>query len=167
MAPNSEYSMTPADASTLMDVATLDLAMRREALDLYLQRNGADSLVELFAQFIGMANSVAENCAEMSDTVLIVECGIHPEKFDSVNLPTIIGACQGVMLAGRCDPSGACYGCAYRLGSIANQSPMATSDAEHMAHDQKGLMCHADLDEAGEPTKVCVGHAKANKSHEC
>lgn len=35
MAPNSEYSMTPADASTLMDMATLDLAMRREALDLY------------------------------------------------------------------------------------------------------------------------------------
>lgn len=163
MPANSEYSMTLSDAMDLAGIAQFDLVMRREALTSYLQRNGSQRLVELTAQLIGMANSVAENCAEMSDQVLIEECGVHPDKFTSVNLPTIIGACQGVMIARKCDPAGACYGCAYRLGSIANQSPITTSDAEFMAHDQKGFMCHAHLDEQGEPTKVCVGHAKAAK----
>ena len=163
MPANSEYSMTHSDAMDLAGIAQFDLVMRREALTSYLQRNGSQRLVELAAQLIGMANSVVENCAEMSDQVLIEECGVHPDKFTSVNLPTIIGACQGVMIASKCDPAGACYGCAYRLGSIANQSPITTSDAEFMAHDQKGFMCHAHLDEQGEPTKVCVGHAKAAK----
>lgn len=164
MPANCEYSMTPSDASYLANIALLDLPMRRERLNYYLERNGSQSLAELFAQFIGMANSVAENCAEMSDQVLIEECGVHPDKFTSVNLPTITGACQGVLIASKCDPAGACHGCAYRLGSIANQSPITTCDAEFMAHDQKGFMCHAHLDDQGEPIKVCVGHAKASKS---
>lgn len=164
MPANCEYSMSPSDAADIAIIALLDLPMRQECLSYYLEKNGSRSLVDLFAQFIGMANSVAENCAEMSDQVLIEECGVHPDKFVSVNLPTIIGACQGVMIASKCDPVGACYGCAYRLGSIANQSPIATSDAECMAHDQKGFLCHAHLDDQGEPTKVCVGHAKATKT---
>lgn len=162
MPANCEYSMTRSDAIDLAGIAQLDLSMRREALTSYLQTNGLQRLVELLAQFIGMANAVAENCAEMSDQVLIEECGVHPDKFTSVNLPTIIGACQGVLIASKCDPKGACHGCAYRLGSIANQSPITTCDVEFIAHDRKGFMCHAHLDERGEPTKVCVGHAKAS-----
>ena len=110
-----------------------------------------------------MANSVASSCAEKSDQVLIEECGVHPDKFNSVNLPTLIGACQGVTIASKCDTAGACHGCAYRPGSIANQSPITTCDAEFMAHDKKGFMCHAYLDGDGEPAKFCVSHAKAAK----
>ncbi|WP_124426962.1 hypothetical protein [Pseudomonas orientalis] len=156
--------MSRSDAQDLAGIAQLDLPMRRQALTKYLQLNGSQRLVEFMAQLIGMANSVASNCAEMSDQVLIIECGVHPDKFTGVNLPTIIGACQGVMIANKCDPAGACHGCAYRLGSIANQSPITTCDAEFMAHDPKGFLCHAHLDGDGEPTKVCVGHAKAAKS---
>ncbi len=164
MPANCEYSMSRSDAQNLAGIAQLDLPMRRQALTKYLQLNGSQRLVEFMAQLIGMANSVASNCAEMSDQVLIIECGVHPDKFTGVNLPTIIGACQGVMIANKCDPAGACHGCAYRLGSIANQSPITTCDAEFMAHDPKGFLCHAHLDGDGEPTKVCVGHAKAAKS---
>ncbi|AZE95187.1 hypothetical protein C4J96_3072 [Pseudomonas orientalis] len=164
MPANCEYSMSRSDAQDLAGIAQLDLPMRRQALTKYLQLNGSQRLVEFMAQLIGMANSVASNCAEMSDQVLIIECGVHPDKFTGVNLPTIIGACQGVMIANKCDPAGACHGCAYRLGSIANQSPITTCDAEFMAHDPKGFLCHAHLDGDGEPTKVCVGHAKAAKS---
>jgi hypothetical protein len=153
--------MDKSDAVNLAGMAHLDLENRRSALEVYLQINGPRRLVEFTAQLIGMANSVAENCAEMSDQVLIEECGVHPDKFTSVNLPTIIGACQGVQIASKCNPKGACHGCAYRLGSIANQSPITTCDAEFMAHDRKGFMCHAHLDEQREPTKFCVGHAKA------
>ncbi|MBA2924247.1 hypothetical protein G9Q84_15280 [Pseudomonas sp. P7] len=155
--------MEKSDASNMAGMAQLDLEGRRSALEVYLKIHGQRRLVEFTAQLIGMANSVAENCAEMCDQVLIEECGVHPDKFTSVNLPTLIGACQGVMIASKCDPAGACHGCAYRLGSIANQSPITTCDAEFMAHHRKGFMCHAHLDAEGEPTKVCVGHAKAAK----
>ncbi|MCT4498825.1 hypothetical protein N0U25_13560 [Pseudomonas sivasensis] len=163
MPANCEYSIEKSDASNLAGMAQLNLEGRRSALEVYLKTHGQRRLVEFTAQLIGMANSVAENCAEMSDQVLIEECGVHPDKFTSVNLPTLIGACQGVMIASKCDPAGACHGCAYRLGSIANQSPITTCDAEFMAHHRKGFMCHAHLDAEGEPTKVCVGHAKAAK----
>ncbi|WP_342649149.1 hypothetical protein [Pseudomonas sp. REB1044] len=164
MPENTEYSMTPDDALLVAGIGQHALAARRAMIQALLDQYGSEKLVEILAQFIGMANSVAANCAEMSDMVLIHECGVHPDKFSSVNLPTIFGACQGVQIASKCDPAGACHGCAYRLGSIANQSPITTSDAEFMAHDRKGFMCHADLDEQGEPLRVCVGHAKAARA---
>jgi hypothetical protein len=159
----TDYSPTADDAMDIAKLAKVDLAVRRETLTHLLATHGAGRLVEMFAQFIGMANAVVANCAEMSDMVLITECGVHPDKFTGINLPTIVGACQGVLLASKCDPAGACHGCAYRLGSIANQSPITTDDAEHMVFDPKGFMCHAHFDDQGEPTKVCVGHAKSAK----
>ncbi len=166
MTENTDYSMSPADAELIAALCKHDLGARRSMTKAVAEQFGVERLVELLAQFIGMANSVAANCGAMSDMVLIEECGVHPDKFDSVNLPTILGACQGVLLAGKCDPAGACYSCAYRLGSPANQSPIATSDAEFKSGEPRGFMCHAHLDERGEPTKVCVGHAKANKQQD-
>ncbi|MFJ5297437.1 hypothetical protein ACIQAL_13040 [Pseudomonas sp. NPDC088368] len=163
MPANTEYRMSPRVALELAGIVQFDPAKRVELLAEFLERNGEHNLIEFFSQFIGMANSVVANCAEMSDQVLIEECGVHPDRFTSVNMPTIIGACQGVVLASLCDPKGACHGCAYRLGSIANQSPIATSDAAYKAHDPKGFLCHAYMDETGEPRRACVGHAKANK----
>lgn len=163
MSGHTDYTMTPRQAEDIASLANLPLAGRVRGLTEYCEKHGVESLVELFAQFIGMASSVADNCRDMTDLVLISELGMHPDKFDSVNLPTILGACQGVALAAQCDPAGACEGCAYRLGSMANQSPMATSDAAYMSFDQKGFMCHAETDDRGNPTKVCVGHAKAFK----
>ncbi|MNJ54567.1 hypothetical protein D3C77_500150 [compost metagenome] len=137
---------------------------RGQALTAYAEQYGQAHLVSLFTQFIGMANSVVENCAAMTDLVLITEMDMHPDRFNSINLPTIAGACQGVALAAQADPAGACEGCAYRLGTMANQSPMATSDASYMAIEPRGFMCHAEVDECGRPLNVCVGHAKAWKA---
>ena len=163
MPANTEYMMAPTVALELAEIVQNDLVGRIELLTKFLNRREGKSLIEIFAQFIGLANSVVENCAAMSDQVLIEECRVHPDKFTSVNMPTILGAFQGVVLASGCEPAGACHGCAYRLGSIANQSPIATSDAAYMAFNSKGFMCHAHTDDAGEPTRVCVGHARACK----
>jgi hypothetical protein len=164
MTAKTDYIMTPEQASDIAGLAQMDSIVRASVLRAYAEVHGQEDFIRLFAQFISMANSVVANCREMSDQVLIEECGVHPDKFDSVNLPTIIGACHGVMIASRIDDQdGLCHGCAYRLGSIANQSPITTDDADFMAHDARGFMCHAETDEHGEPTKVCVGHAKAAK----
>ena len=164
MPANCEYTMKNTDALWLTPIAQADQRQRITQLSEYSRLNGELRLIELFAQFIGMANAVAENCSQMSDQVLIEECGVHPDKFTGVNMPNMIGALQGVVLASGCSTAGACHGCAYRLGSIANQSPITTADAAYMAFDRKGFMCHAHTGEDGEPTKFCVGHAKAHKS---
>lgn len=164
MSEETEYSMTPEQAMLLSKASRTPLQDRRALFSSYAVAHGSEGLIELFSQFVGMANSVAENCREMTDLVLIAEIGMNPDRFDSINLPTILGACQGVMLAARCDPTGACHGCAYRMGSIANQSPMATTEAAYMSFHQKGFMCHEELDDQHHATKVCVGHAKAFKS---
>lgn len=164
MPANTEYNLAPTVALELAGIVQSDdLAHRVELLTKFMHLRTEKSLIETFAQFIGLANSVVENCAAMSDQVLIEECGVHPDKFTSVNMPTILGALQGVVLANGCEPAGACHSCAYRLGSIANQSPIATTDAAYMAFNSKGFMCHAYADDAGEPTRVCVGHARACK----
>lgn len=160
---NTDYDIAPTVALELAGIVKIGLERRIELLTALLHSRGEKSLIEAFADFIGMANSVVENCAAMSDQVLIEECGVHPDKFTSVNMPTILGALQGVLLASSCEPAGACHGCAYRLGSIANQSPIATLDAAYMAFNSKGFMCHAYIDHAGEPTRVCVDHARACK----
>ncbi|WP_426237391.1 hypothetical protein [Pseudomonas sp. TWP3-2] len=163
MSECTDYTMTTQQAADVTALVGVPLAGRISLLTDYCNEHGSERLVELFAQFIGMANAVADNCRNMTDLVLIGELGMHPDRFDSLNLPTVLGACQGVVLAAQCDPAGACEGCAYRVGSMANQSPMATSDAAYMAFDQRGFMCHAETDDRGNPTKVCVGHAKAFK----
>ncbi|HEX8590717.1 hypothetical protein [Pseudomonas sp.] len=165
MTAKTDYDMTPQQASDLSGWAQMQLPDRVMMMTHYAATYGQAKLVELFAQFMGMACSVTENCKEMTDTVLVSEYDAHPDRVESINLPTIIGACQGVMLAGHCDdPAGACYGCAYRIGSVANQSPDATSDAEYQLCDPRGFLCHAEVDDDGNPTKVCVGHAKAAKA---
>lgn len=159
----TDYSMSTDDALLIAGMSQYDLATRRDMVGAVLATEGPGRLVEMLAQLIGMANSVVINSKDMTDTVLITEYGAHPERVVGINLPTIVGACQGVLLAAKCDPAGACYGCAYRLGSIANQSPIATSDAEYVADDARGFGCHAETDVHGNATKVCVGHAKAAK----
>ncbi|WP_456292117.1 hypothetical protein [Pseudomonas sp. AK106] len=161
MPANTEYNMAPTVALDLARIVQSDLAHRVELLTTFMHLRGEKSLTETFGPFIGLANSVADNRAEMSDLVLIDECGVHPDKFKSVNMPTILGAFQGVALASGCEPAGHC--CACRFGSIVNQSPIATTDAAYVVFNSEGLMRHAYIEDAGEPTRVCVGHATACK----
>lgn len=61
------------------------------------------------------------------------------------------------------NPRGTCPGCAYRLGTPANTSPVTTSDAIYCRQELSRFYCHADLDDQGNPVRTCVGHAKAMK----
>jgi hypothetical protein len=161
---NLEYELDADDAEALKGMVVLPPAVRRAAIERYLNINGLDATLNLFSQSLGMANAVAQNCREMSEMLIVEHCDMHPYAAENINLPTMLGACMGAALTSKCQPTprGACHGCAYRLGSIANQCEPTTIDAEHMIHDGKGFMCHADLDEHGQPTKVCAGHAKAS-----
>jgi hypothetical protein len=52
------------------------------------------------------------------------------------------------------------------LATHANQSGATTVDADDCARDgEHDFWCHLDLSEKGEPTKKCVGWARARAAH--
>ncbi len=157
-----DYTLTPAQASELAGAVLVPADVRAELLRRYAAKHGTDALAELAAQLIGAANSVVANCREMAELQLI-DFGIHPYTAEKVNFPTLYGAMGGVVLASGTKQDGLCHGCAYRLGTIANQCQSTTGDAAHCAEEAQDFMCHEKLDDSGEPTKKCVGHARAVK----
>jgi hypothetical protein len=139
----------------------LPFDLRVQLLQQYLTKHGVDALTQLFAQFIGMANSVVANNREMAELVLISEGNVHPHTAEKINLPTLFGAAMGAKNSLGIAQGPLCIGCAYRIGSAANQSPVTTIDAQSCKEDGEKFMCHENLDGSGKPTKLCVGHAHA------
>ena len=160
------YQIDPADAKSLMGVVLLPADFRLLALRKMAEERSADDMLALFAQVIGMANTVAQNCREMVELLLVTHGDYHPYEAEKANLPTLYGALQGVLLAAQVpqDQKGMCHGCAYRLGSSANTSPITTSDALWQQKNLDQFFCHEDLDDQDCPTKRCVGHAVAAKT---
>lgn len=151
-----DYSMSEDHAKSLAGIILLNLELRRLALAKIAKIEGPDAIVEMFAQFIGMANSVLSNSHDFLEIAGIVEAGLTDRQAGQINFPTHFGALMGVGLAKYgCEKM--CAGCAFRLGSHANQSPATTSDADWCGHPgEQAFMCHEDLDEGG-PTKICAG----------
>lgn len=162
MSAPTDYTMTAAQASELAGVVLVPADLRTQALRRYAATHGTDALAELAAQLIGAANSVVANCREMAE-ILLIDHGVHPYSAEKVNFPSLYGAMGGVMLASGTKQDGLCHGCAYRLGTVANQCASTTSDALSCAQDAQDFMCHEKLDSRGNPTKQCVGHARATK----
>jgi len=161
---NLDYSISKEAAREIMGATLLPVEYRLQALLEFSKNHGHWALITLFANFIGMANSVVANNREMIELLMITEGGHHPHDADKANLPTIFGALNGIALAEGIDQSKTCAGCAYRLGTPANQSPVTTCDADLVLQPfEPSFMCHEDLDEHGNPYRKCTGYTQAKK----
>lgn len=160
--PATDYDIAPEVATLLMGIALLPAAERRNAL-VYLGRQfGAGALIDAFAQFVGLANSVASNASEHAQNLLVEMGQVHPHTAEQINMPNIVGALQGLQLVPGIDPAPLCHGCAFRKGSIANQCFPTTLDAELCSQPhERPFMCHEDVDEQGKPKCACRGFAQA------
>jgi hypothetical protein len=154
-----DYTLSAHDARELKGMVLLPCEFRIELLKRYASSHGQDALINLFAQFIGMANSVVDNARESAEMVLILG-GMNPYEAEKLNTPSLFGAIQGVELASTVDQRKTCVGCAFRLGSMANQSPITTTDADDCVKGNDRFMCHEDLDCDGAPTRACAGHSQ-------
>jgi hypothetical protein len=159
----ADYSFSADEAKALMGITLLPNDLRHRALVAFMQERSVHALIQAFAQFIGLANSVVENNREMVELILITEGGMHPHTVEKANLPTIFGALNGVILTDGVDQTKTCGGCAYRLGTPANQSPCTTVDADWCAKTEDKFLCHQDLDHKGNPTRKCTGFTQARK----
>lgn len=158
-----DYAFDEDEARELMGAVTLPHDYRAMLLTKYAADRGTIALAELFSQFIGLANSVVANNREMAEMVLIAEGGMQPHEAEKINLPTLFGALNGVLLAQDVDQAKTCGGCAFRIGSCANQSACTTADVEWCLSGEDQFMCHENLDDAGNPTRKCTGYTQARR----
>lgn len=164
--PATDYEIRPDLASLLYGVATMPFEERVLALGAIGHKYGARELLELFAQFIGLANSVAENAKEHAQDLLIVMGGVHPHTAEKINMPCVLGALNGLHLVEGIDTATVCHGCAFRKGAIANQCWSTTMEAEQCTTPgEANFMCHEDMDELGKPTKGCRGFAQRRSAN--
>lgn len=160
-----DYRLSDAQADALKGAVLLPSEYRAEILKRFAAAHGADALVALFTEFIGLANSVVANNREMIEMIGIIDGHDHPNQVEKYNLPTIFGALNGVALANAVNQEKTCPGCAYRLATPANQCEPTVIDADWCQSDgEPNFMCHEKLDNRGEPTTMCLGHAQVTKS---
>ena len=158
----SDYKIAPRDADELKGISGLPHEFRLLRLQQLFADRPAKAL-ELFSQFIGLANSVIANNREAAEMILILEGNMWPQSAEKANLPTIFGALNGIGLAASVNQRKTCHSCAFRLGTCANQSPITTCDVQYVAENDDRFMCHLDMNENDEPTKVCAGYKQLEK----
>jgi hypothetical protein len=157
----TKYNLTDAEAELVAALALIPADVRVDLLRRHADKHGAEAVLRLFAQVVGAANSVIANCREMAELHAVVSGIIHPERAHQLNMPTLAGAMAGVKLANTVKPKSLCEGCAYRLGTPANQSPPTVEDAGWSVDCNEDFLCHVRVDELERPSQVCAGHAQA------
>jgi len=160
-----DYALTAQQAGELMAICSMPLPARQTALYGLVARDGFDGLVMLFAQFIGLANSVSANAKDQAEQLLVELGNVHPYTAEKINMPCVLGALQGSRLVHRVDASNLCHGCAFLRGSIANQCLPTTLDADLCsAPGEHTFLCHEVLSPSGEATQACKGFAQARRA---
>jgi hypothetical protein len=166
--------MTPISTNArdaLHQVAFADSREKRlEILLRYAVQEGAEALLELFADMTELSEQVIDNGKQHAIDTLIQETDLHPYSAEKLNYPSLKGALVGLKQADRVPKHArerVCMGCAYRAGTVANQCFDTQQDTDLVLESAKNFLCHArGTDEAtGEPMRPCIGHVYAAKAH--
>src|SRR4051794_11486730 len=93
-----DYTISPDEAYALSALPAVNQSTRARLLKMYADSKGIDKLIDLFAQFIGLANSVVANNRDFIELYLITEHKMYPHEAEKINLPDLFGALQGIAL---------------------------------------------------------------------
>lgn len=159
--PPVDYQISAADAHELAGAVLLPADLRRQVLEKMAAQRDLAAMLDLFAQVLGMANAVAENCRAMVELILI-ERGEHPHR--GAGEPT-----DDVRSAARRCPGRHCGPTRHvRRLCLSPRHP-----GEHLAgHHHRCHLLPAGTQPVllprrpgrpGNPVRTCVGHAKAMK----
>lgn len=160
---NREYVLSEEAQTYINAICLMPPDMRLGLLTKFHAKVGTPALIEAFSGFIGMMNQLEYNMTESVKMFAVTECGTHSHEVSGLNLPSIMGAFNGLRIAVAPTPK-MCSSCAFRLGSVPNQSLCTTIDAKDCAKKAQRFMCHENMGiETGEPTKTCAGYAASLK----
>lgn len=147
-----KYNIDARDQKELQSIILMDDELRKKLLGKYLREHGSLKLINLFSQFIGMANSVVANCHDTANES--VKKYVPAEM--SINMPSLLGACYGAKNARLSKLTTMCDTCAFRIGTIANQSESTQLDMEECGMSDGDFLCH-------EKDHKCIGYASIGK----
>ncbi len=162
MKPDPTYRLTPDDAMLLLGALHMPADERAAVIQRLLPVQDAKRML---AEFIGLAASVYENVRAFAETEIVCEAGQDPHFVEKWNFPDLTGALIGVGLAARVDQSSSdmCSGCAFRLGTHANQCVSTGLDADVcLEAGEMPFMCHDHMD-GEQPTRACGGWKMARR----
>jgi hypothetical protein len=147
-----DYQMNDRDADALRAAAVLPHEFRRKLLAKHLREYSRAALVDLFSQFIGLANSVVANNREMVEMLLVIEGKMHPQTAEKANLPTVFGA-----LAAEHRMTTFAAGMLH----AAQLADDAAADMLTVAHAQEVFMRQRQAEAAGDALKMLAEHLRA------
>lgn len=157
--PDFDYDVT-ASESNILGALLLLPTDARSALTKNLTKA---QILRLLNGIVSIVRSVEFNNRSFIEQYLVIECDMTDREAAKINLPTVAGALSGVRIA--IEPtSKMCGGCAFRRGTMANQSIITTFDARWSTDGNEKFMCHELSDDENEPTRVCAGYAAVRKA---
>lgn len=161
---DTAYRLTPAEAAFLAALVAVSPAERVHSMRRMVASGlGVGGLVRLFSTFVSVAQSVVANNRALIETALVAH-GEDPHTIGRVNLPCLLGALSGAILAADIEQDGLCSGCAYRLGTPANQCAPTLNDAiESSVPGTNAFWCHEELRANGDPVRKCRGSLRARR----
>lgn len=157
------YHLNTRDAQFLMGAYKMPADIRRMLLKKHVEDVGQEQFINMVSEFLALAHSVAENNREMIEMHLITTHQYYPTQAEKINLPTIFGALNGLTLAVGIDQDKLCHGCAYRVATCANQSPVTTCDADYQQQSSDMFWCHEEMKPDGSPAHKCRGFLQQRK----
>ncbi len=119
-----------------------------------------DDLKNLLLNVCKLAESISTNCRDWLETAAIIHGDIHPYSTEKLNIPTLLGALSSAVTVPRVDISNCCATCAFRVGSIANQTEAVAQDVLLALENGEVFYCH---DGEGAPKIACHGFVEAIK----
>jgi hypothetical protein len=160
---NKTYKPDNAGAEALAALSVLSYEDRLSQIKRLRREHGIEWVLRLFNDTIGMANSVTDNSHEMVKFVALMNADLHQQDVDKISLPSMLGAAMGAAAAALCEDVKVCDGCAFKIGSIANQCVPTQADVRHITADDGRFLCHVDGLEGDKPTQACKGWAVVQK----
>lgn len=149
--------MKKEEARELGWIVEAEGARREELIGRYLGEHGAAGLVGLFFEFVEVAKRLERGQREWMERECEYLGLVAPGQGMDMNLPTVAGAVAGLEFAVEPAVAGMCVGCAFRLGSGANQSLSTVTDAEACVRDGRLFLCHEVVDGSGRAVRACSG----------
>lgn len=150
MSEAAPYSLTQADAAYLLSMLDGDQK---------LPARTKSELESLLRETLNLAQSLSDNCEEWLTLTAICETDIHPHDAEMLNVPTLKGALKAAILIPAVECDRMCHTCAFRVGSIANQSAIVAGDVDYAFDEHVIFYCH-DIDDESK-AKACAGFMQA------
>lgn len=149
----------------------IGLPAKDRHLKIHEQFNHLDKqqLLQIICALTDVTIDYTQSCDEAVWLHLIGKGDYHPHAIDDLNLPSLAGSLNGLLLDEFAPvKKGLCSTCAYRRGTLGNSSTSTQADVDYAFLMDTSFSCHKQADQAGginDEVKSCLKPCKGWIQH--